>query len=105
AFSLKPDGRLESRYQLLGLLEGLVTPNVFATHFQLNDFTPFHDEIRKVSDDFMVGKYITDLSPSVAGALPATSLGLLHVEDVGGQKRFGLYYTLTRESGTELPRN
>lgn len=103
AFSRKPDGKLESRYQLLGLLDGIVTPTVLADHFQLDDFTPFHDEVRRIDADFMVGKYITGLSPAIAGSLPATSLGLLHVEDSAGQKRIGWYYTLTRESGTELP--
>ena len=38
-------------------------------HFQLNDFTPFHDEIRKVSDDFLVGKYMTALPPALASLL------------------------------------
>ena len=40
---------LESRYLLMGLMEGLVTPSFLKDHFQLNDFTPFHDEIRKVT--------------------------------------------------------
>jgi hypothetical protein len=47
AFQTQPDGRLEARYQLMGLLEGLVVPTFFSDHFQLNDFTPLHDEIRK----------------------------------------------------------
>ena len=55
-FNNKPDGRFEARYQLMGLMEGLVVPTFLKDHFQLNDFTPFHDEIRKVSDDFLVGQ-------------------------------------------------
>src|SRR5213593_3628541 len=62
-FDLKPDGRLESRYQLMGLIEGLVMPNFTADHFQLHDFTPFHDEIRKIDENVMVGKYVVDLPP------------------------------------------
>ena len=55
-FSNKPDGRLEARYQLMGLMEGLVVPSFLKDHFQLNDFTPFHDEIRKVSRRFPGGQ-------------------------------------------------
>ncbi len=40
----------------MGLMEGLVTPTFLKDHFQLNDFTPFHDEIRKVTADFLVGQ-------------------------------------------------
>ncbi len=91
-FDAKPDGRLESRYRLMGLMEGLVTPSFVADHFQLHDFTMFHDEIREVDGKFLVGKYVMDLPAAIAQAIPATSLGLLHVE--GG--RVGFYYLLTK---------
>jgi cholesterol oxidase len=94
-FDPKPDGRLEARYQLLGLIEGLVVPSFLSNHFRLTDFTQFHDEIRMVTPDFMVGKYVMDLPPGIASLFPAVSLGLLHVDTEGG-KRFGFYYTLTR---------
>ena len=74
-FNNKPDGRIEARYQLMGLMEGLVVPSFVKDHFQLNDFTPFHDEIRKVSGDFMVGMYITGLPPALAELLGNSSLG------------------------------
>ncbi len=104
-FDLKPDGRLEARYQLLGLIEGLVTPSFVANHFQLHDFTPFHDEIRKLDADLMIGKYVMTLPPGAAALIPATSLGVLHAEEADGGKRFGFYYLLTRVEGKELPVN
>ena len=76
-FSNKPDGRFEARYQLMGLMEGLVVPSFLKDHFQLNDFTPFHDEIRKVSADFLVGKYVTATAAGVgcaAGELVARAV-------------------------------
>src|SRR5262249_22286065 len=97
----KPDGRLESRFQLMGLMEGLLTPSFVADHFQLHDFTPFHDEIRKADRDFLVGQYVMELPAAVAQGLPAGSLGILHVE--GG--RFGLRYLLTRADRKEFPTN
>ena len=100
-FTAKPDGGFEARYQLMGLMEGLVLPTFLADHFQLNDFTPFHDEIRKVSGDLMVGKYVTSLPPQLSGMLGSQNLGLFHSE-AGG--KFGMYYILTR-AAAELPDN
>ena len=101
-FNNKPDGRLEARYQLLGLMEGLVVPSFLKDHFQLNDFTPFHDEIRKVSADFLVGTYMTALPPAVSGLLGTSSLGLFHSQSNG---HFGFYYTLTRLTQKGLSAN
>ena len=98
-FSNKPDGRFEARYQLMGLMEGLVVPSFLKDHFQLNDFTPFHDEIRKVTADFLVGKYMTALPPAVAALLGNSSLGLFHTQASG---QFGFYYTLTRMTQKDL---
>jgi hypothetical protein len=101
-FRSQPDGRFEAHYELMGLMEGLVVPSFLKDHFQLNDFTPFHDEIRKVSDDFLVGKYVLGLPPAVAAVTANSSLGLFHSE-AGGQ--FGFYYTLSRAAQKELPTN
>ena len=101
-FSNKPDGRLEARYQLMGLMEGLVVPKFLQDHFQLTDFTPFHDEIHKVSADFLVGNYVAPLPSALSPVFGNSSLGLLHTE-AGGS--LGFYYMLTRAVGGELPTN
>ena len=105
-FERKPDGRLESRYRLLGLLEGLVMPSFVSNHFQLHDFTPFHDEIRLLDRDFLIGRWVMDLSASAGRLLPATSAGLLHtVETEDGRQQLGFFYILTRVSQSEVPEN
>ena len=101
-FRTEADGRFVARYELIGLLEGLVTPAFLKDHFQLNDFTTFHDEIRKVTGDFLVGKYMTTLPAVVSPLVNNSSLGLFHTE-AGGN--FGFYYVLTRAAGSELPVN
>jgi cholesterol oxidase len=101
-FQNLPDGRFTANYQLMGLMEGLVTPAFLQDHFQLNDFTTFHDEIRTVSADLMVGKYMTPLPAVVTTLVSNASIGLFHTE-AGGQ--FGFYYTLTRAAGKALPTN
>ncbi|MGO8815166.1 MAG: GMC family oxidoreductase N-terminal domain-containing protein [Terriglobia bacterium] len=100
AFDAKPDGRLACRYLLMGLMEGLVLPSFLQDHFQMNDFTPFHDEIRKISSDFLVGKYITGIPPAVSSALSNLSVGLFHSDSSG---EFGFYYMLTRTDMKALP--
>ncbi|HTS66103.1 MAG TPA: GMC family oxidoreductase [Candidatus Acidoferrales bacterium] len=101
-FQNLPDGRFVANYQLMGLMEGLVTPAFLKDHFQLTDFTVFHDEIRTVTPDLLVGKYVTVLPAVVTPLVSNSSFGLFHTE-AGGQ--FGFYYTLTRAAGSELPAN
>lgn len=100
AFELKPDGRLESRYQLMGLIEGLVMPSFTQDHFQLNDFTPFHDEIRKVDNNLMIGKYVTGILPDLSSLFNGPNLGILH--SIPGSREFGFYYTLSRTGRKSL---
>ncbi|MBI3329905.1 MAG: GMC family oxidoreductase, partial [Nitrospinae bacterium] len=103
-FDLKPSGRLEARYRFLGLLEGMVDPVFGGDHFQLNDFTPFHDEIRYVSQDVLVGKYTTSSPPGLMELFGPNSLGLFHQEtSSGGTPQFSFYYTLRRSTLGELP--
>lgn len=98
-FDPKPDGRLEARFQLMGLMEGLVVPSFVQDHFRLNDFTPFHDEIRKASDNLLVGRYITGAQPDLASL--GANLGILH--SVPGGNQFGVYYTLSKTGTQALP--
>lgn len=102
-FDLKPDGRLETRYQLMGLLEGLAMPSFARDHFQLNDFTTFHDEIRRVDGNFLVGRYVTALSPEMAALIGSRPLGIFQAELNANQ--FGFNYTLTRVDRKEVPTN
>ena len=105
SFDVKPGGRLESRYQLMGLIEGLVLPTETADHFQLNDFTPFRDEIRMLDEDLMIGKWIADI-PQGAPNLPFASLGIFQNEKTpDGKSRLGFYYLLTRAEGGKAPAN
>ena len=100
SFELKPDGSFESRYLLMGLMEGLVMPSFLKDHFQLNDFTPFHDEIRKVTSDFLVGKYVTAIPAATAALTNNLSLGIFHSDSAG---QFGFYYMLTKTDKKALP--
>lgn len=103
-FDLMPDGRIEARYRLLGLVEGLSAPAFMKDHFQLNDFTPFHDEIRIAGPDFMLGRYTTAVPAALKDLFGPGSLGLLHLDEQrGGGEQFSLYYTLTRAASDDMP--
>jgi cholesterol oxidase len=103
-FDHKPDGRLEARYRLLGLLEGMSEPIFEIDNLRLNDFTPFHDEIKFVADDFMIGKYVTASPPGLSHLLGPNSLGLFHQETAAdGSERFSFYYGLRRSKASDLP--
>jgi hypothetical protein len=103
-FDLKPGGRLEARYRFMGLLEGMVEPVFAPDHFQMNDFTPFHDEIRFVDNNFMVGKYTSASPPGLWQLFGPGSLGLFHQEtSTGGTPQFSFYYTLRRSQQDQLP--
>ncbi len=98
-FDSKPDGRVEARYQLMGLMEGLVIPSFVQNHFQLNDFTSFHDEIRKLDADTLIGKYVTELPAGLASLPGGSSLGVLQQDG----NRVGFYYMLTRSDTAITP--
>lgn len=103
-FDVKPDGHIQAHYNFLGLLEGLVQPVLGQDHFELDDFTPFHDEIRCVTDDFMVGKYVTTTPPGLANLFGPPSLGLFQItQNSSGQPQFGFDYTLGRRQAQQMP--
>lgn len=103
-FTLEPDGRLESRYRFLGMLEGLAEPVFGQDHFQLNDFTPFHDEIRAVSKDFMVGRYTSGPRPFFSHLFGPGSLALFQSRKTpGGAEELCFDYTITRSRKQDMP--
>jgi hypothetical protein len=70
----------------------------------MNNFTPFHEEIRYAEKDFMVGTYITASLPGFMDLFGPKSLGLLHQEtSPGGAPQFSFYYTLRRSQLGQLP--
>jgi hypothetical protein len=53
----------------------------------------------------MVGRYVAEVPAGLASILPATSIGLLHAEGPPAERKFGMYYVLTRSAGGVLPTN
>ena len=103
-FDPKPDGKIEARYRFLGLIEGMSEPVFTPDHFQLDDFTPFRDEIRFLEKDILVGKYTTASPPGLMDLFGPNSLGLFHQDTGPGAKpHFSFYYWLRRSPENQLP--
>jgi cholesterol oxidase len=106
SFANKPGGAFEARYQLMGLVEGLLLPTFLEQHFQLNDFTVFRDEIRKIDSNLLIGKWVTEIPTDWTVSSLPLSLGIFHREQTtDGKQRVGFYYLLTRTTSGKLPAN
>ncbi|GJQ59007.1 MAG: hypothetical protein D8M57_04275 [Candidatus Scalindua sp. AMX11] len=99
-FDVKPDGRIEGRYQFMNLVQGQTRVELTEDELQMHDFTPMHDEIRTLDNEYMIGKWCS-AKKEIFGPLSA---GLLHFEPTSdGQTRFCFYYTLKRSNLDRLP--
>jgi len=56
------DGEIDMRYSFANMLRGISDTSVTNQIFRFDDPTPFHDEIRMVTPDLIVGRWITDWS-------------------------------------------
>ncbi len=98
-FDIKPDGRIEGRYQFMSLVQGQSRTELTADELRMHDFTPLHDEIRAIDKDYMVGKWCSARKEKF-GPLSAGLLQFEPTED--DQTRFCFYYTLKRSSMPRL---
>lgn len=86
---------LDGQYEVLDLAGGDVRIDFDEEQMEMFDFSHWHDEIRQVTEDFMVGKYCqteTQILPSTDDG----SLGQLHAETTDGDERLCLYYVMNR---------
>jgi hypothetical protein len=100
AFDRKPDGKIEGRYLFFHAVRGQMETSLGEEELKLIDFTPFHDQVKAVDANYMIGKWITSQK------LPfgPFSAGLLQSEpSVDGGSHLGFYYTLKRCDAPQLP--
>ena len=85
-------GKLQMEYSFGGLLRGISTVVLTPEEMKMYDYTNWHDEVKMVSDSFMVGKWCS----------PWTNIPLkfgpsfLNVETSSEGSRFCLRFTLKR---------
>ena len=56
------DGQIDMRYSFANMLRGKSDINITDRLFRLDDKTPFHDEIRMVTPNLIVGRWVTEWS-------------------------------------------
>ncbi|MFP4530757.1 MAG: hypothetical protein ACLFNC_05635 [Halodesulfurarchaeum sp.] len=84
---------VDGKYEVLDTAGGDVRLEFDEDRMEMFDFSNWHDEIRQIEANFMVGKYCqteTQLLPAPADG----SLGHLHAETEAGDKRLCLYYVM-----------
>jgi hypothetical protein len=96
-FDRSPKGKLQVTCDATGSDQGLLLPKFVAEHFQTGRIPTLRKELRTVDDQYLVGKWTTDIRGPYAKFLLAGSPGLFHPEKRRGRPtRFTLYYLLTR---------
>jgi hypothetical protein len=91
---------VDGSYEVLDAAGGDVRLDFDEEQLQMFDFSNWHDEIRQVTEEFMVGKYCQNerqLLPSPGEG----SLGHLHAEDTPTEDRLCLYYVMEAKDGPE----
>lgn len=93
-------GELEMEWEVLDVWPGHSRTELHEDVLETFDFTHWHDEIRQLTDDFMVGKW----GQGDLQVLPAPeegSLGYVHAEETeaGDGQRLALYYVMNPLEG------
>lgn len=96
-YGLDSQGKVTCEYIFMYLLRGNSRVEFTQTQMNMFDFTNFHDEIRMVRDDFMVGKYCPE-EQEILDLIGDRSLGLLHFEKTAKGTRPCIYYSIRRTS-------
>jgi hypothetical protein len=86
-------GKLQMAYLFGTLLRGISTVHLTPGQMNMYDFTNWHDEVKIVKDEFMVGKWC---SPWTSIPLNFGPSFLSVDKNVEGQRRFCLRFTLMR---------
>ena len=89
-------GKLQMQYIFGGLLRGISRVSLTPQQMNMYDFTDWHDEVKIVSDDFMVGKWCSPWTevPLIFGP------SFLSVEKGPEGNRFCLRFILSRKAQT-----
>jgi hypothetical protein len=61
-FDYDGSGEYQMHYNFSNLIRGYSEVSANNVLFRFDDFTPFHDELRMIRPDFVVGKWVTDWS-------------------------------------------
>jgi len=94
-YDVDSSGKITCKWNFLNLLRGDSKVELTQEQMLMLDFTNFHDEIKMITDDIMVGKYCP-VGTEILNILGERPLGLLHLEKTSEGTRPCIYYYIRR---------
>jgi uncharacterized protein YndB with AHSA1/START domain len=94
-YSVDGSGKLSCRWNYMKILKGTSRLKLTGNELEMFDFTNFHDEIRMLSDDTMVGRYLPS-SERIMNLIGNRDLGLIHFEKTPEGTRPVIYYYIKK---------
>jgi hypothetical protein len=99
-YAVDASGKVSCRWNFMNILKGNSRIELTREQMLMFDFTNFHDEIRMVRDDAMVGRYLPR-GERVLDLIGDRDLGLLHFEKGKGGEQPTIYYYIRKVAGPE----
>jgi hypothetical protein len=90
-------GKVVCKYDFMHMLKGNSRVELTPDQMLMFDFTNFHDEIRMITGDVMVGKYCPK-GKLFFDFVGNTSVGLVHFEKTPAGERPAVYYYIQRST-------
>jgi hypothetical protein len=94
-YSVDASGKLSCKWNYMNILKGNSKLKMTPKQLEMFDFTNFHDEIRMIADDAMVGRYLTKGTP-ILNLIGDRDLGLMHFEKTAEGTRPVIYYYIKK---------
>jgi hypothetical protein len=96
-YSVDASGKLSCKWNFMHIMKGTSRLELTAKELDMFDFTNFHDEIRMIADDAMLGRYLPG-SSKILNFIGNKELGLIHFEKSAGGTRPVIYYYIKKVS-------
>ena len=96
-YDLDSNGRVSCNWNFMNVLKGDAKIEFTKEQMLMFDFTNFHDEIRTVTPDVIVGRY-GPIGQRLLDLIGERSLGLIHFEKTTEGTRPCVYYYIRRTS-------
>lgn len=98
-YSVDPSGKVSCKWNFMNILKGNSKIEMTKDQMLMFDFTNFHDEIRMLTPDAMVGRYLPK-SSRLLDVIGDRDLGLLHFEKNAQGDKPMIYYYIKRVQPT-----
>jgi hypothetical protein len=99
-YTVDQSGKVNCKWNFMNILKGISKIKLTTKELEMFDFTNFHDEIRMIDADAMIGRYLPK-SERMLNLMGDRDLGLVHFEKTGEGTRPVIYYYIKRVSSPQ----